>query len=397
MTATKKISRKMLSMGAATLIVLALVYAFWPQATLVDIGKVTQGAMQVTVNEEAHTQVTELYTVSAPISGHLLRTTLKSNDVVEQQKTIVARILPSSLSNKEAKQAQAVLQAAQASIAVAQAALTQAQSQQKLAHQQAKRSTQQINVGAVSVAENEQTQQQADYADAALASAQAVLSVRRAELANAKAALIGANNTGVNETVDVVAPISGKVLRVIEESEKTLAVGAPILEIGDIANGLEVAVELLSSDAVQVQKGQRVIISNWGSDEPLQGVISRIDPLGFIKTSALGVEERRVKAIIQLQNLPSSASNLGHGFRVDVAIVIWEKTQTIKVPASALFRENGQWTVFVVNQGKAQLRQVSIENNNGTEASVLKGLQLDERVILYPTAVLSDGLAVVQR
>ena len=197
--------------------------------------------------------------------------------------------------------------------------------------------------------------------------------------------------------MELIAPISGKILGVVEESEKVLVAGAPILEIGDVNNGLEVIVELLSSDAVQINAGQKVLVTNWGGEETLQGVVSRIEPLGFIKTSALGVEERRVKAIVALNKLQNTAVNLGHGYRVDVAIVVWEKSNTIKVPSSALFRENKQWAVFVVNHSKAQLRTVTVEKNNGTEASILQGLQVDERVILYPASDLVNGAAVAQR
>ena len=138
-------------------------------------------------------------------------------------------------------------------------------------------------------------------------------------------------------------------------------------------------------------------VTNWGGSDELQGIVSRIDPLGFVKTSALGVEERRVNAIIQLQNLPQSATRLGHGFRVDVAIVIWEKDKAVKVPSSALFRENKAWAVFVVHKGKAKLRPVVVEKNNGTEASITEGLQKDDHVILYPAADLVDGVSVAQR
>ncbi|WP_369856702.1 efflux RND transporter periplasmic adaptor subunit [Candidatus Thalassolituus haligoni] len=394
---SKKLSRKALTIATTILVTIALVYAFWPQPTRVDIGTVSQGPMQVTINEEAHTRVTELYVLSAPVSGRLLRLELKPGAAVVQGKTLVAQLLPNPLDSHEITQGQARVQAAEAAVDAAQAALKQAENDQYLADQQARRNEQQARLGALSVADNEQTQVKADNAAAAVASAVAMLAMRRAELLNARAALAGSGGDAPFKAIDILAPISGKILRVMEENEKVVTAGVAIVEIGDVTHGLEVEVELLSRDAVQIRPGQPVQISNWGGDEIIAGVVSRIDPLGYIKTSALGVEERRVKALISLPSLPVSASGLGHGFRVDVAIVVWQKTSAVKVPSSALLRENGDWAVFVVDNGKAQLRTLRIEKNNGTEASVLQGLQVNEKVILYPAAELGDGMAVEQR
>jgi len=364
----------------------------------VDIGVVTQGPMLVTINEEAYTRAAEYYVVSAPISGRLLRVILKPGDIVLQGKTVVAHILPIPLSRREVEQKQATIQAAEASVAVAQSALKQAESDKQLANQQAQRADRLLELDNLSTADYEEAQHKAKNTIAAHAGAESALAMRRSELSNAQAALIGQKTQPASaETIAIMAPTTGQVLRVIEENETVLVAGAPILELADLTHDLKIAVELLSSDALKIHKGQRVIVDNWGGSEQLRGVVSRIDPRGFIKTSALGVEDRRVNAIVQLHDLPVSATGLGHGFRVDVAIVVWNKDDAIKVSTSALFRDNGEWAVFIVDSGKARLRQITVEKNNGTEASIESGIFVDERVILYPAAELADGMSVAQR
>ncbi|MGB1263368.1 MAG: efflux RND transporter periplasmic adaptor subunit [Cognaticolwellia sp.] len=394
----KKLSRATLTIGVTLFIALILIFAFWPKPTLVDIGTASTGAIQVTINEEATTRVSDLYVLSAPISGRLLRINLVAGDSVIKGETIVAQILPSPSGSTNTEQGRAALKAANAAITAANDNLKQAKSEQKLALQQAQRSSQQHRLGTVSAATNEIAQQKASNAHSVLTTAYAQLSARQADLAAINAQFIDTQyESSIADAINVYAPISGKVLKVVEESERVITAGTPIVHIGDVVNGLEVVVELLSSDAVQVKVGQQVLVNNWGGIDTLHGEIRHIEPLGFIKTSALGVEERRVKAIVKLDELPPSAANLGHGFRVDVAIVVWEKSQAIIVSSSALFREAGQWSTFVVSNNKAQLRAVTVEKNNGTQASITSGLSAQDSVILYPAAELVDGLSVAQR
>ena len=183
-------------------------------------------------------------------------------------------------------------------------------------------------------------------------------------------------------------------LSVRQESEATVAVGTPIVEIGNIAGDLEVVVELLSTDAVQVSMGDPVLIEDWGGDAPITGEVAQIEPQGFTKVSALGVEEQRVNARIRIHD---PADRLGSGFRVEARIIVWLDDNALIVPSTALFREQGEWAVFVVSGGKAELRQLEIGRNNGTQAQVLSGLQEGETVILYPASEVEDGSAVEQR
>ena len=169
------------------------------------------------------------------------------------------------------------------------------------------------------------------------------------------------------------------------------------MEIGNIESDLEVVVELLSTDAVQVSPGNRVLIEDWGGSEALGAVVERVDPWGFTKFSALGVEEQRVNVLVKFVDPRPRQFGLGHGFRVEARIVVWEDDDALTVPSSALFRDGADWAVFVVDEKSASLRKVEIGHNNGTQAQVLRGLKLGERVILYPSSVLSDGARVAQR
>jgi len=208
--------------------------------------------------------------------------------------------------------------------------------------------------------------------------------MREAEVASAQAQLIGFDDHGLSaaigagaDDIPIRAPATGRVLRVMQQSETTLPVGAPIMEIGNIESDLEVVVELLSSD--------------------LAGVVERVDPFGVAKFSALGVEEQRVTAVIRFAGPPEAHAGLGHGFRVETRIVVWEAANAVIVPASALFRSRGEWAVFLVEGGVARLVQISLGRNNGTDAQVLDGLSPGVAVVLYPSSGLVDGVSVARR
>jgi len=202
---------------------------------------------------------------------------------------------------------------------------------------------------------------------------------------------------GGEEEIVLKAPASGRILRVMQQSETMLAAGTPIMEIGDIERDLEVVVELLSTDAVQVDVGDRVIIDNWGGDRVLGGVVTRIDPFGFSKFSSLGVEEQRVVVSIEFTGPATERQNLGHGFRVEVKIVIFEQPDAVLVPSGALFRQDVEWAVFLLKDGVARVRTVEIGRSNGIEASVVTGLQPGDKIVLYPSSQLKDGDRVAQR
>lgn len=404
----KKISRNVLLLGMLALIATALTFAFWPRPLMVDIGQVQRGPMVVTINEEGRTRVHDTYAVATPVAGRLKRVDVEPGDPVVSGETVVARMLPtnpSALDARSAAEARADADAAAAALQLARAQRKQAVADKDLADAELARARRLRQDKTVSQADLDRAVREALAAAASLGTAEAAIEMREAELASAKARLISFEGEAADQgnggkspaCIPVLAPTTGVVLRVIQKSEATLPAGSTILEIGNVENDLEVLVELLSSDAVQVEPSDRVTFEDWGGPGTLNGIVERIDPWGFTKVSALGVEEQRVNTIVRLTDAPGARKRLGHGFRVEAQIVVWEDTDALIVPSSALFREGQQWTVFVVKDGTATHRQIGIGRNNGVEAQVLSGLEADERVILYPSADLAEGSKVAER
>ena len=404
----RKKSRLFLSLAAAILIGGALVGAFWPRAVMVDMGTVTRGSMIVTIDEEGRTQVRNTYVVSTPIAGRLQRVEMQPGDKVIRGKTIVARMLPINpevLDVRTREQARAAVTAAEAALRVARAGLNGAIANNDLAQTDLARTRALAERGVSSQAALERAEQVAQVARASFDTAEAAIAVREAELANAHALLIGFDDQGLasairnggDSAIPLFSPADGRILRIIQKSETTLPAGTPVMEIGNIEDDLEIVVDLLSSDAVQVSIGNRVLIEDWGGAATLTGEVTRIDPFGVTQYSALGVEEQRVNAVIRFVDLSNERANLGHGFRVEVRIVVWGEEDILMVPSSALFRNGAEWAVFAVEEGVSQLRQVVIGHNNGVQAELVEGLEEGTRIILFPSSALTDAMHVAQR
>jgi len=401
--ATRK-SRNGLMAGVALLVAAALAAAFWPQPAEVDLGTVERGAMRLTVDEEARTQVRDPYVVSTPIAGHLLRVDLKPGDRVVQGETTVARMLPTNpaaLDIRTSEQARAAIGAARAALRVAEADLKKALSDRDLVQSDLDRARKLFAQGNISQAALDRAESAMRTAQAVVDTARAAISMRVADLDNAEANLISFDNIGqarsASEAIDLPSPITGVVLQILQESETILAAGTPILQVGDTETDLEIVVELLSSDAVRVSVGDPVEIGNWGGAGVLHGAIERIDPFGFTKYSALGVEEQRVNAVIRFTDPPEARAGLGHGFRVEARIIVWQRADTLIAPSSALFRHEDGWAVFLVDEGRAVLTPVRAGVNNGFEAQILEGLAQGDQVVLYPSATLVDGARIAPR
>jgi len=409
---TKRNARTRIIIGASLLVVLALAYAFWPRAVMVDMGVAAETPMTVTIDEEAKTRVKDAYVVSAPINGRLLRVEVEAGDIVTGGETVVARMKPlnpAALDVRTREQARAAVAAAEAALQVAHGDIEKARADKTLADSNLERAKKLRASGNISQAGLDRAEQAARAANAALNIAKATISMREADLANARASLItftdgkaqkdqtDTSDNGNGDTIAITAPVSGRILQVIQKSETSLTAGAPILEIGNVSNDLEIVAELLSTDAVQVSAGDRVIIDNWGGPYPLNGVVDRVEPWGFTKYSALGVEEQRVNVIIKFTDPLEKRKNLGHGYRVETRIVIWESKKTLTIPASALFRLKDGWAVFRVDGSRAYETPVTIGHNNGVKAQVLDGIKAGDKVVLYPGASLTDGTRVTQR
>lgn len=380
----------------STLLAAFFAWSFMPAAIPVDVAPLARGAMEVRVKAEGQTRVRDIYTLSAPVSGRLLRVKAEAGDAVKADTTQLAVIQPADptiLDKRTRAEAAAQVQAAEDALTLAAADVDRAQAELQFARAELGR--------AQKLRENETISQRAlDLAllevatrEAALKSAEATAKVRAHELETARARLItpAGDGDGGECCVLVTAPVDGKVLRVITKSEGVVQAGQALMEVGD-PRDLEVVVDLLTTDAARIQVGSDVRISNWGGGD-LQGRVRRIEPYGYTKVSVLGIEEQRVDVVVDFAGLPVP-DTLGHGFRVDVGVLEWSGEDVLKAPMSALFRAGGGWAVFVVDGGRAHLRGVTLGHMNTHEAQVLSGLDEGEPVVLHPSDRIEDGVAV---
>ncbi len=387
-----------LVLGAAVL----LAYGFWPDAVPVDTAIIQRGDVVVTVEDEGVSQVKEVYSVSSPIAGTVLRSPVEIGDKVVKNKTVVASILPavpSFLDARSVQMGEASVKAAEAALRLAQANHERAAAEAQFWRKQLSR-IESLRVGAI-IAERtvDQTRMETEARIAAERSAKAEVELREKELERAKAALIEPPSTysGANGRccLTVPAPEDGVVLSIQNESEAVVAAGAPLLEIGN-PRDLEIVVELLSRDAVRAHVGARAIVEAWGGP-PLNARVRHIDRAGFAKVSSLGIEEQRVKVWLDLTDPEEKWERLGHDYRVIAKIVVEEAKDVLRVPVSALFRQGDSWATFVRRDDKAWLTRLEIAERNFEWANVVKGLQENDVVILYPSDRLTDGVRVTSR
>jgi HlyD family secretion protein len=390
-------------LGAA--LVAGLVYAFWPQPVPVDLGDVSRGPLEVTVNEEGETQVKDVYLVSAPLGGRLLRIDNEVGDWVEAGQTVLASIQPADpafLDIRSQSEKEALVRAAEAARVLAGAEVERARAELNFAQSDFDRADRLYKRGTVSKRAQESAELEVKTRAAALTSAEAALRVKAFELETARASLISPTGPhsewdGSSQSccVKVRAPVSGRILRVIQESESVILSGAPLLEIGD-PRALEIVVDLLSADAVRVEEGASVWIEGWGG-ELLKGRVRRVEPYGFTKVSALGIEEQRVNVLIDFEDPPEAWRRLGHGYRVEVRIVIWSAEDVLRVPIAALFRDGNDWQIFLLSDGAAERRSILLGHYNNLAAEVRDGLREGDQVVLYPSDRVSEGTRIISR
>jgi len=370
-----------------------LAVALWPKAIEVDVVRVERGPMRVTIDEEGETRVRERFVVSAQVSGRLERIELEPGDVVVRGKTVVARLIPAApplLDPRASAELSARAEAARAAVGQAQADRERAAAAVARAQSSLRRQQQLTEAGAISRDELEIAQTTLRTVEEALRAAEFAVARAERELQAARSRL--APSAAGGRPVDVIAPVSGVVLKRQRESEMVVPVGEPLLEIGDPAN-LEIVADLLSTDAVRVPPGAPVLIEQWGGNHPLNARVRRIEPSGFRKISALGVEEQRVNVIIDLVD-GAAARQLGDGYRVEVRVVIWRDDAALKAPIGALFRRGDQWAVFVVDTDVARLQTVQLGQRNDTEGQIAGGLAEGQTVVLHPPDTLQDGIRV---
>jgi len=385
------------------LLVAGLLYAFRPQPIPVDIVAASQGPMMVTVEEEGETRVKEVFVLSAPVAGRALRIDAHVGDPVVANETVLARIEPidpSFLDVRTEAQARAAVRAAEAAKALAAAEVDQARAELEFVETELDRARRLIKSDTISQRSLDEAERAYKTRRAAVATAEAALQMRDFELERARALLVSPAETQANrgecECVPIRAPVSGRILRVVHESEGVVESGDPLIEIGD-PRDLEIVVDLLSSDAVKVETGQRVIIDEWGGPEPLEGRVRRVEPFGFTKVSALGIEEQRVNVIVDFADPPERWRRLGHGYRIEARIVLWQGEDVLQLPLSALFRNGGDWAAFVAEDGRARLRKFTLGERNGLSARITDGLAAGERVVLHPSDRIADGVRIEAR
>ena len=385
------------------LLVAGLVYAFRPQPVPVDFAEVERGQLVVTVSEEGETRVRDVFVLSAPIAGRARRIEAEVGDPVTAAKTVVAEIQPidpSFLDVRSETQARAAIRTAEAARDLAGAELERAQAELVFAETEVKRARRLIGQDTISQRRLDEDERGYRTAKADLATAQAALDMRNAELERARAELLSPLEAqGLKAgcpCVPVTAPVSGRVLRVIHESEGVVSAGQPLIEIGDPTD-LEIVSDLLSSDAVKVEPGQRVLIEEWGGDGVLSGRVERVEPYGFTKVSALGIEEQRVNVIVDFTDPAQRWQRLGHGYRVEVRIVLWEGNDVLKVPLSALFRDGDAWAVFVNVDGRAKKRRIEPGRQNGLESEIRSGLEAGDQIVLHPSDLVVEDVQLTAR
>ncbi|MCY3772173.1 MAG: efflux RND transporter periplasmic adaptor subunit [Gemmatimonadetes bacterium] len=390
-----KIRRKhIIPILIVAIVLILIVRAFMPSPVLVDTATAEVGPMRVTISEEGRTRVRQRYLITAPASGRLARPDLREGDQIGKGDEL-ARITPSPLGSRESAEARARIETAEALVREAEANVARARVEQEEAARGRERAEKLAASGSISRERLERAVHAATVAERSLESslfrhraavsehevAQAALLALREERGDAKAIL------------SVVAPVDGRVLRRFEESERVVAAGTPLLEVGDPGD-MEVMIDVLSTDAVRVGVGQTVWIEEWGGPDPLSGKVSRVEPAAFTRVSALGVDEQRVNVIVDLDETPAE---LGDGYRVTGRIIVWEKGDVLKVPSSALFRIGESWGVFAVEDGVAKSREISVGQRNGIEAEILEGIAAGDHVILHPNPRIADGVGVETR
>jgi len=367
--------------------------------------------MQVSVQEDGRTRIRERFVVAAPLAGRLQRIQLDPGDDVKSGETLLAAIDPldpTLLDARATAESEARLKAAEARKKQAASEKEKAQVAEEESLNDLKRAEKLHQRNVITRQQLEDAQFVHRQAEQNTRSAIFAEKVAEFELELAKAALIrtqpDSENSPRNTEFSIISPITGRVLRVFQESSKVVSPGENLIELGDPSD-LEVVIDVLSSDAVRINKRMqqndsvppRVTLEHWGGEEPLQGIVRLVEPSGFTKVSALGVEEQRVNVIIDFEESTEKQKTLGDGFRVEARIIVWEREDVLTVPTSALFRDENEWAVFKVEQGRAVLQQVKIGERNGLQAQLLEGLKPGETVIVHPGDQVKAGVLVEQR
>jgi HlyD family secretion protein len=385
-------------LGLAALLTL-ITWGLWPKAVEVETGTVARGPLTVHVAEEGKTRIRNRYLVASPVAGKMRRVSLKPGDTVEAGTTLLTAIepTPAPLLDPRARiQAEAVVSQLEASRRRATESLEAARAALTLAMADRDRMRSVRKDGTISDSDRDRMEADASIKAAEVRAMEFSLQVIDHELAQARAALEQPATRSDDNLVEIKAPVSGRVLHVMQESETVVTPGMAILEIGDPSD-LEIEAEILSRDAVTIRPGDPVEIDHWGGEAPLKARVRRVEPAAFTKISALGVEEQRVIVLCDLIDPPETARTLGDRFRVEVRVAVWHDDDVLAAPAGALFRRSNAWHAFVYQNGRARLVAIDAGRTDGRHTQILGGLKDGQHVLLHPPDTVDDGTRVVPR
>jgi HlyD family secretion protein len=391
-----------LSLAGAALVGGLAYVAFREDPVPVDLVEVVRAPLSVTIDADGQTRIRDLYEVASPIAGTARRAPVAVGDPVVAGETVVALVEPVSpalLDARSRAQAEASVAEARAALDVARSDLRRAEEEQAFARLQYDRTQTLMTRGVTTMTQMETVAQGLAVADAAVAAAQSRVAMSEGALERAEATLSRPDG-GPEEDADCCvilrAPSDGVVLSIATISEHPVQAGAPLLSLGDPAD-LEIVADLLSSDAVRIGPGTRAIVERWGGPDPLEATLTRIEPAAETRVSALGIEEQRVDAIFEIETPPEDRPGLGHGFAVFLRVVEWESGDALQVPLGALFRRDADWAVFVVENGVARERIVTLGQRGAREAEVLEGLVEGDVIVTHPSDAVADGVMIVDR
>lgn len=392
---------KILVLAFLTLIVVALLaYGFMPKPLVVDAASVERKPLAVTVEEEGRTRVIDRYLISAPVAAYAERIEHDVGDVIKTSDRLVMLepLRSTVLDPRSRAEAEAAVASAQAALRAAERRASAAAADAEFASTDAARMQRLYESRTVSRDAVDRAEKDARRTRETASSARAEIDVARYELKAAETALFysAAEASDDDTHVTVLSPVEGTVLKLHHESEGVVTAGAPLMEIGD-PHALEIEVDVLSADAVRIHPGTRVLLERWGGEAMLEATVRSIEPVGFTKVSALGVEEQRVWVIADITSPFEDWSRLGDGYRVEARFVIWESDNVLQAPASALFRTGDTWAVFVIEEGRALERLVEIGQHAGLVVQITKGLKEGDWVVVHPGSTITNGRRVLPR
>jgi HlyD family secretion protein len=377
-------------LGLLALIVIALI----PSPIPVEVARVSRGPIMVTIDEEGEARAHDRYVIASPVAGRMRRVELHDGDLVKAGQ-VVAAITPLPLDERERTEALARVKAAEALKREADERVSRARADYDQARRERERAESLLESGVISKQSFEQARNLQTTLGNEMEAARFKAQAASADVQAAKAALIAVDARRMQDAgvIELRSPVPGRVLRVVEKSERVVTAGTPLIVVGD-PERLEVVVDLLSTDAVKVRPGMTVLLENWGGEGALRARVRTVEAAAFTKLSALGIEEQRVNIVADFVDPPGL---LGDGYRVEARTILWQASDILKIPASALFRSGEGWAVFALDQGRARKREVRIGHRSHFEVELLDGLEEKTEIIIHPANTIEDGARVEAR